>query len=142
MPITFVYLLPIIGNLPITCLQDAYDYLQCVFCRKSIILPKLVLFTGTFLELPVLPSIICVQNQKKNCHVHYGWPLTRSSSSSAHVFFEHFFFIIFLSLGFSLSTQVEEGKCQPPVRMYKGPPCKVGLICKQIYQELIDMGYY
>ena len=30
-----------------------------VYCRKPFILPKLVLFFGTFLELPVLPSIIC-----------------------------------------------------------------------------------
>ena len=30
-----------------------------VYCQKLIILPKLVLFFGTFLELPVLPAIIC-----------------------------------------------------------------------------------
>ena len=30
-----------------------------VYCRKPIILPNLVLFFGTFLELPVLPSITC-----------------------------------------------------------------------------------
>ena len=30
-----------------------------VYCRKPIILPKVVRFFGTFLELPVLPSIIC-----------------------------------------------------------------------------------
>ena len=30
-----------------------------VYCRKPIILPKLVLFFGTFLELPVLLSITC-----------------------------------------------------------------------------------
>ena len=29
-----------------------------VYCRKPIIVPSLVLFFGTFLELPVLPSII------------------------------------------------------------------------------------
>ena len=32
---------------------------RTVYCRKPIILPKLVLFFGTFLELPVLPSFIC-----------------------------------------------------------------------------------
>ena len=32
---------------------------RTVYCRKPIILPELVLFFGTFLELPVLPSIIC-----------------------------------------------------------------------------------
>ena len=31
---------------------------RTVYCLKPIILPKLVLFFGTFLELPVLPSII------------------------------------------------------------------------------------
>ena len=30
-----------------------------VYCQEPIILPKLVLFLGTFLELPVLPSITC-----------------------------------------------------------------------------------
>ena len=30
-----------------------------VYCRKPIILPNLVLFFGTFLKLPVLPSITC-----------------------------------------------------------------------------------
>ena len=30
-----------------------------VYCLKPIILPKLVLFFGTLLELSVLPSIIC-----------------------------------------------------------------------------------
>ena len=30
-----------------------------VYCRKPIILPNLVLFFGTFLELPALPSITC-----------------------------------------------------------------------------------
>ena len=29
MPIKFVYLLPITDNLPIPCLYDAYNYLQC-----------------------------------------------------------------------------------------------------------------
>ena len=34
MPITFVYLVPLIGNLPIPCLWDAYNYLQCTrFCN-------------------------------------------------------------------------------------------------------------
>ena len=32
---------------------------RTVYCRKPIILPKPVLFFGTFLELPVLSSIIC-----------------------------------------------------------------------------------
>ena len=32
---------------------------RTVYCRKPIILPNLVLFLGTFLELQVLPSIIC-----------------------------------------------------------------------------------
>ena len=32
---------------------------RTVYCQKPIILPKLVLFFGTFLELPVLPSITC-----------------------------------------------------------------------------------
>ena len=30
-----------------------------VYCLKPIILPNLVLFLGTFSELPVVPSIIC-----------------------------------------------------------------------------------
>ena len=30
-----------------------------VYCRKLIILPNMVLFFGTFLELPLLPSITC-----------------------------------------------------------------------------------
>ena len=32
---------------------------DCLYCQKPIILPKLVIFFGTFLELPVLPPIIC-----------------------------------------------------------------------------------
>ena len=32
---------------------------RTVYCRKPIILPKLVLFFGTFLELLVLSFIIC-----------------------------------------------------------------------------------
>ena len=32
---------------------------RTVYYQKPIILPKLVLFLGTFLELPVLSSIIC-----------------------------------------------------------------------------------
>ena len=32
---------------------------RTVYCQKPIILSKLVLFFGTFLELPELPSIIC-----------------------------------------------------------------------------------
>ena len=32
---------------------------RTMYCQKPIILPKLVLFFGTFLELPVLPSIVC-----------------------------------------------------------------------------------
>ena len=35
-----------------------------VHCRKPIILPNLVLFFGTFLELPVLPSITCEFHKK------------------------------------------------------------------------------
>ena len=31
MPITSIDLLPVIGNLPIPCLQDAYNYLQCIW---------------------------------------------------------------------------------------------------------------
>ena len=30
-----------------------------MYCRKPISLPKLILFFGKFLELPILPSIIC-----------------------------------------------------------------------------------
>ena len=37
---------------------------RTVYCRKPIILPKQVLFFGTFLELPVLPSIICGEKLK------------------------------------------------------------------------------
>ena len=33
--------------------------LSTMYCQKPIILPKLVLFFWTFLELPILPSIIC-----------------------------------------------------------------------------------
>ena len=33
---------------------------RTLYCQKPIIRPKLVLFFGTFLELSVLPSIICV----------------------------------------------------------------------------------
>ena len=41
-----------------------------VYCRKPIILPNLVLFFGTFLELPVLPSITCDSSTiGKNCHL-------------------------------------------------------------------------
>ena len=32
---------------------------RTVYCQKPIILPKRVFFFGAFLELPVLPSIIC-----------------------------------------------------------------------------------
>ena len=32
---------------------------RTVYCQKPIILPNLVLFFGTFLELPVLPPITC-----------------------------------------------------------------------------------
>ena len=32
---------------------------RTVYCQKPIILPKVVLFFGTFLELPAVPSIIC-----------------------------------------------------------------------------------
>ena len=32
---------------------------RAVYYQKPIILPNLVLFFGTFLELPVLPSIAC-----------------------------------------------------------------------------------
>ena len=42
---------------------------QCgrtVYCRKPIILPKLVLFFGKVLELPVLRSIICVWTHKSS----------------------------------------------------------------------------
>ena len=35
-----------------------------VYCRKPIILSKLELFFGTFLELPVLPSIFFRSSQK------------------------------------------------------------------------------
>ena len=38
---------------------------RTMYCRKPIILPKLVLFFGTFLELPVLPSIICDPNMSQ-----------------------------------------------------------------------------
>ena len=30
-----------------------------MYCQKPIILPNMVLFFGTFLELPILPSIVC-----------------------------------------------------------------------------------
>ena len=38
-----------------------------VYCRKPIILPNPGLFFGTFLELPVLSSIIC------DCNKEIGW---------------------------------------------------------------------
>ena len=58
---------------------------RTVYCQKPIILPKLVLFFGTFLELPVLPSIICdryinwrkleslVWNKNLDWHALFPW---------------------------------------------------------------------
>ena len=48
------------------CRDLGAHYGRTVYCRKPIILPKLVLFFGTLLELPVLPSIICVE------HLHFN----------------------------------------------------------------------
>ena len=41
------------------CRDQGLHCWRTVYCQKLIILPKLVLIFGTFLELPVLPSIIC-----------------------------------------------------------------------------------
>ena len=41
------------------CRDQGAHHRRTVYCQNPIILPKLVLFFGTFLELPVLPSIIC-----------------------------------------------------------------------------------
>ena len=40
---------------------------RTVYCQNPISLPKLVLFFGTFLELLVLPSIICDSDTRSLC---------------------------------------------------------------------------
>ena len=47
------------------CKDLSLHHRRTMHCQKPIILPKLVLFFGTFLELPVLPSIIGGSNAKK-----------------------------------------------------------------------------
>ena len=47
------------GVMQAGCRDQGSNCGRTVYCRKPISLPKLVLFFRTFLELPVLPSIIC-----------------------------------------------------------------------------------
>ena len=51
------------------CRDQGLHHERTVYCRKPIILPKLVLIFGTYLEFPVvLPSIICDHNLNCNSH--------------------------------------------------------------------------